>query len=323
MSSAVTSVARLPLIAVGDSITQKAQAPGQATMTTQQQTLRQPVTLPRLTLCCCAAVSCAASDGWLTLLSHWYVRRVDVFNRGYSGYNSAWLHALLRQQSSSPDFDPLTRQLWTFALRRQWKPPMPDALSASSSPPPPPLPISALYLLCIGANDAMLPPASVNKQHVSLPEFRQHVEAIVDLLLTPDSLSALSRVGVVLITPPATDAASWAAFSERREGRPAGSLPLLREQTNTQEYAAAVLDIAKRRALPAVDLFSLTVDEQNERNRFLSDGLHLSPAGNAALFRALLSCIAEAWPQLDIAQLPMDAPFHLDINNENVSSYFS
>lgn len=33
--------------------------------------------------------------GWLALLSHWWERRFDVVNRGFSGYNTRWAMALL------------------------------------------------------------------------------------------------------------------------------------------------------------------------------------------------------------------------------------
>lgn len=33
--------------------------------------------------------------GWLALLAHWWERRFDVVNRGYSGYNTRWLLPLV------------------------------------------------------------------------------------------------------------------------------------------------------------------------------------------------------------------------------------
>lgn len=29
--------------------------------------------------------------GWVALLAHWWERRFDVFNRGFSGYNTRWM----------------------------------------------------------------------------------------------------------------------------------------------------------------------------------------------------------------------------------------
>lgn len=33
--------------------------------------------------------------GWLALLAHWWERRFDVVNRGFSGYNTRWLLPLV------------------------------------------------------------------------------------------------------------------------------------------------------------------------------------------------------------------------------------
>lgn len=33
--------------------------------------------------------------GWLSLLAHWWERRFDVVNRGFSGYNTRWLMPLM------------------------------------------------------------------------------------------------------------------------------------------------------------------------------------------------------------------------------------
>ena len=115
-SGVLSSSSRVQLVGVGDSLTQRAQQP----------------------------------DGWLTLLSHYYQRRVDAINRGFSGYNSDWLLALIRQQRAQPE----TANVWRLSEQRN---------------------VRSLYILGIGANDAVLPPVAVNKQHVPLDRFRRNV----------------------------------------------------------------------------------------------------------------------------------------------------
>ena len=119
VSTAVLSVSasRLQLVCVGDSLTQRSQQP----------------------------------DGWLTLLSHFYQRRLDGINRGFSGYNSDWLLALVRQQRSA---DPSKSNVWRLSEQPN---------------------VRSLYVLLIGANDAVLPPVSSNKQHVPLQRFQDNV----------------------------------------------------------------------------------------------------------------------------------------------------
>eukprot|EP01039_Chlorochromonas_danica_P005880 gene5880-6475_t len=36
-------------------------------------------------------------SGWVAMLAHWWSRRVDVINRGYSGYNSRWAKKIIDQ----------------------------------------------------------------------------------------------------------------------------------------------------------------------------------------------------------------------------------
>lgn len=39
----------------------------------------------------------AGRQGWLALLAHWWERRLDVINRGFSGYNTRWLMPLVEK----------------------------------------------------------------------------------------------------------------------------------------------------------------------------------------------------------------------------------
>ena len=40
---------------------------------------------------------CYLKTGWVASLAHHYGRRIDVYNRGYSGYNSKWGLSILDQ----------------------------------------------------------------------------------------------------------------------------------------------------------------------------------------------------------------------------------
>lgn len=69
--------------------------------------------------------------GWLALLAHWWERRFDVVNRGFSGYNTRWLL-------------PLAKKLFVK-----------DA--AAAAPP-------ELVMIFLGANDCVLPGAAQHGQ---------------------------------------------------------------------------------------------------------------------------------------------------------------
>lgn len=36
-------------------------------------------------------------SGWVAMLAHWWSRRVDVINRGFSGYNSKWARIIVNE----------------------------------------------------------------------------------------------------------------------------------------------------------------------------------------------------------------------------------
>ena len=47
-----------------------------------------------------------AIDGWVSKMAEWWIRRVDVLNRGYSGYNSRWALLMIQEAvvKEDPDF---------------------------------------------------------------------------------------------------------------------------------------------------------------------------------------------------------------------------
>ncbi|CAM9109725.1 unnamed protein product [Pylaiella littoralis] len=79
--------------------------------------------------------------GWLSLLAHWWERRFDVVNRGFSGYNTRWLM-------------PLTGRLFV---------------------PGGSVPVK-LVIIFLGANDCVLPG---NAQHVPPEEYKENLRQMV------------------------------------------------------------------------------------------------------------------------------------------------
>ena len=68
--------------------------------------------------------------------------------------------------------------------------------------------------------------------------------------------------------------------------------------------------------VPVVDLWT-QLQKQSQWQAFLSDGLHLSDAGNAAVFEQLRDCIETVFPTLHPDVLPLDMPLHGDLTAEN------
>jgi lysophospholipase L1-like esterase len=214
--------------------------------------------------------------GWLQQLADAYGRRADVLNRGFGGYT--------------------TRTLLPIAL--------PLLASRATSQPP-----YLLVTVFLGANDAN----SQAEQHVPIEEYRARLCGL---------LAAAARVArcVVCIGPGPVDNRRWptrsnaavaayndaafAASASAREAVPGTPIlfsSLLAEATGTPSgpsHARVVegSDIPPTNKLPVPWL------------DFLSDGLHLSSNGNAALASLLLRVLQEQCPSVAPAALPWDFP---------------
>ncbi|KAI9740096.1 MAG: hypothetical protein M1818_004847 [Claussenomyces sp. TS43310] len=162
-------------------------------------------------------------------------------------------------------------------------------------------------IIFFGANDAVLPPVSLNPQHVPLPIFFQTVHALVS-----HPLVTAHSPHILLITPPPIEetviAQNAADYGETRVKRLA---------TNTALYAQAVRRVGIETGTVVVDLWTAFMNKAgynpddpeeampgtkegglNETLRgLLVDGLHLTPAGYMILFEEVMETIEKVWPE--------------------------
>jgi isoamyl acetate esterase len=82
--------------------------------------------------------------GWGAGLQDWYQRTADVFNRGFSGYNSRWIRQSLHK--IFPESSPLNKDVM-------------------------------LVVLLLGSNDSACPPSA---QHISVEEYSDNLSFIID-----------------------------------------------------------------------------------------------------------------------------------------------
>ncbi|KAJ1844606.1 isoamyl acetate-hydrolyzing esterase, partial [Coemansia sp. RSA 2708] len=258
-------------------------------------------------------------SGFVTHLSGYYSRRMDVLNRGFSGYN--------------------TRDALRIADRVFPKTRTPHQLVAGwpwhdfTFPETPKVP--KLCLVFFGANDARLPPYS---QHVPLEEFYGNLRRLAFLLRDPSSKHYSPETRIMFITPPAIGDRMIEAIARRNGHQPD------RKNAVTKLYANAVKEVAAEMDMPVVDIWSaieglvhdsttpgLPGDKlQDDKvgfvenhdaeaarylpektkvspfegyEKYLSDGLHLNSGGNELLFKLIVSKIKEAWPELDPAAI--------------------
>lgn len=235
---------RLQLVTFGDSLTQHGSEPG----------------------------------GWVHLLGHWYTRKADVFNRGYSGFNTNHLIALLDQH--------IAHGIW----------PTNHAESKSDAPTKP-----TLLTLCIGANDSCLPDGPSAQQSVPLENYRSN---LVELLtkLKGSNGKAAPDLHVILIGPPQCDAHMWGVVSKQRHNL--AEIPITRDNNYTKQFSEAAQSVAKQFAIPFIDMYSLT----SNWSEMLNDGLHFTEKGNYLLFDQVRSTIERSYPHLMTSALPVDAP---------------
>ncbi|KAJ2715989.1 isoamyl acetate-hydrolyzing esterase [Coemansia spiralis] len=273
----------------------------------------------------------AANRGFVVRLADIFTRRLDVLNRGFSGYttrNALTVAGMVFPVMPPPPPKPSRLTVVQRALGlSQWSPAFPGKPRAPR-----------LCLIFFGANDARVAP---NAQHVPLDEFRVNLRRLVALLRDPASVHYSPTTRILLITPPAVGDRMMDEVA-RREGRHPGW-----KNAVTKLYAQAVMELAEEAALPAIDLWTwieemvhgtAATDWLGPRlpaegeiaagdsianitaaadggsspfegyERFLADGLHLNAGGNELLFRLVAATIRETWPELEPRAAPVSEP---------------
>ncbi|XP_006458519.1 hypothetical protein AGABI2DRAFT_190796 [Agaricus bisporus var. bisporus H97] len=221
-------------------------------------------------------------------LSHVYARKLDVLNRGFSGYNTDW---------ALPVFEQCIQ-----------KHPSPQA--------------SKIRILTIwfGANDACIRPSP---QHVPLERFKENLRKMVQMVKSPNSEFFSPGTRVILLTPPPVNTHQRRADLESRNP----PLALDRLFETTRSYAEAVLEIGNEQDVTTVDVWTLIWEAANRDeavlDQFLVDGLHLNSAGYQIVYEQLDETIRRRHPEVHHENIPPTFPLWADINwnNPNESLY--
>jgi len=182
--------------------------------------------------------------------------------------------------------------------------------------PPAPTRGPALVTIFFGANDAAIKDGCNDKQHVPVAEYAARIRAMVKHVRS-NGVNA-----TIIIAPPPVDEAARRIDRMRKWG-------LTDEQVAepdrlnrvTGEYAAAAGAVAAEVGAAFVDTWTEFQKDAGWRN-FLSDGLHLTPAGSAVLYTLLQRTIDSQLPHLRFDDLPFDFPLHGDIQKENPEAAF-
>ncbi|KAJ3193062.1 isoamyl acetate-hydrolyzing esterase [Irineochytrium annulatum] len=236
-------------------------------------------------------------SGWGVHLAHAYIRKIDIINRGYSGFNTEWCREILPE-----------------VLRTT----LPH--SPSSKTPPKIL----LMTLFLGANDAVLPDANP-RQPVTIPRYKENIKAMLATLA-----KEAPGAKAVLITPPPVDPSRWGVQCKDK-GRPVD-----RTVERTMSYRDAALAVASEvrgewgANLVVVDTWEVFLGkgkvnalyEMEAVKDLLSDGLHLTAKGNKLLAKALLESIGSHWPELAPSSMKPKVIWHDEVDKSDLSSLF-
>ncbi|OAP54776.1 hypothetical protein AYL99_11224 [Fonsecaea erecta] len=234
----------------------------------------QPTTFPQFILFG-DSITQGSSQVLFASLAEWYSRRLDVVNRGFSGYTSRMGYDILRQ------FFP------------------------SDAAPSPTTPRVELMTVFFGANDACL---SGHPQHVPLADYRQALKSII----TSPGVE-LHQTKCVLITPPPVD--EWQLGSEERTAEHTATYASACREVGKETgipildlWTIFMTKAGWREGSTGALIGCKDAPRNAVLGELLSDGLHFTPQGYQLMYEELVQVIKEKLPDQLPEKLPMIFP---------------
>ncbi|CDS13695.1 hypothetical protein LRAMOSA05869 [Lichtheimia ramosa] len=207
-------------------------------------------------------------------LAHSYQRRMDVMNRGFSGYNTKWALPILRQLL------PTVEQQKQHASQVQ------------------------LMTIFFGANDAALP---FSDQHVPLEEYKENLRKMISMIKSPDSPYYNPTTRLILITPPPLDESQWEKHCD-------GPLNRTFESAKQYAAAVRQVAKECNVVVADLWTMLVEESGETPFGEYLNDGLHLSAKGNRAVHQLLLKMIKEHFNDIHPDNLGMEIPWWRDLS---------
>lgn len=213
-------------------------------------------------------------NGFGEQLSHVYARKLDVLNRGFSGYNTDWATPTFKQSLATKQDEEYTPKI-------------------------------RLLTIWFGANDACIRPSP---QHVPLERFTSNLRDWVDIVHSPSSRYHKPNTRIILISPPPINTYQRRADLESR------SPPQLldRDFETTRKYAEAVRRVAQEKRVGFTDVWTVLWEaagkDEASLSKFLYDGLHLNREGYQLMYHALVETIRNTYPDVHFDNLPFAFP---------------
>ena len=255
-------------------------------------------------------LSFSSPNGFGAHLADVYQRRADVFNRGYSGYNTKWILELLSTEKGRYDiFGPAQTKNVV------------DGSDSSSS-----IPGNAVRLVVIflGANDASCSILNT-RQHVPIEAYQESLKSIFGI-----AKEHCPHAKFILVAPPPIHREGRLKYQVERYGVHKATGELERTLDLSLQYASAAESVAKGLGVPCLNVWNEMQEAAPEPlwHAYLSDGLHLSPSGNEFVGKRLVEIIEQYYPELAVkpcsvgglyanseseCQIRQQGPWHDDI----------
>ncbi|KAF0930335.1 hypothetical protein E2562_032180 [Oryza meyeriana var. granulata] len=167
---------------------------------------------------------------------------------------------------------------------------------------PPPLATTVFF----GANDAALLGRTSERQHVPVAEYKENLRKIINHLK-----DCSKSMVIMLITPPPVDEDGRERYARSLYGEEARKLP---ERTNEMAgvYAGQCIELAREMNIYCIDIWSKMQETAGWQKLYLSDGLHLTPEGNAVVHMEVVQTLRNVG--LKAEDMPYDFPHHSRID---------
>ncbi|WWD08584.1 hypothetical protein V865_006696 [Kwoniella europaea PYCC6329] len=241
----------------------------------------------------------AATDGSLTQrMTEYYMRRCDIVNRGYGGYNSDWAIPVFEQVFA-------TKEAREKGYAQHVK----------------------LITIWLGANDATLPDTP---QYVPLDRYKANLVQLIQYIKDPSSEYYSPETKIILINAPPIIESAWveARVEKWKSFGSEGPKPEQnRDRKVTKQYADAALEVAREQGVEGVDLWTAIVqaaggEDADQLAPYFYDGLHLTSEGYAILFKALSDLVVSKFAELNPETMPMRMPHWADVDLANPREAF-
>lgn len=223
-------------------------------------------------------------DGVGARLSFVYSRKLDVINRGLSGYNTEW---------AIPVFDQV------FAKKEQQ----------------PYVPTVRLLIIWFGANDSVLPS---ERQHVPLTQFIANLKHLITMVRSPASEYHSPKTRILLVSPPPVN--TYQRGADLASRNPPRKCDRVFEFTKL--YAEAVVKVAREEGVAVADIWFVVWEAAGKDERalreYLLDGLHLNAKGYKLAYDAINESIERSYPEIYHENLHFVIPRHDEIDPSNL-----